>query len=125
MAHKTAPCQNCHAEYTLWPKNRKYCGTCQALRDLDFRPGMSRNCEMCDVRFYPFRTGYTRCYECSNFRPVRPDEYPVCGVCEKAKRTAPGLANTCVSCVQRDSASQSIYHKKLRAIVRERQKETA
>lgn len=120
MAKKTGTCANCEAEYTLWPKNRKYCGACQALRDLDFRPGMSRTCDMCDTLFYPFRTGYTRCYDCSNFRPERPDEYPQCKSCGKHKRTAPGLANYCVACVQKDSEAQRTYHKSLRRIIRGR-----
>lgn len=120
MAKKRGICANCGADYTLWPKNRKYCGACQALRDLDFRPGMSRKCDMCDAVFYPFRTGHTRCYECSNFRPIRPDEFPVCESCGQHKRTAPGLENHCVSCVQKDSAAQALYHRSLKRIVRQR-----
>ena len=119
---KTANCQSCGAEYRRWPSNRKYCGACQALRDLDFRPGMSRKCEVCDERFYPFRTGYTRCYDCSNFRPEREDEFPACGTCGKHKRTAPGVDKTCVACVQRDSGMQEAYHRTLRKTVALRRK---
>jgi hypothetical protein len=117
---KTAPCAQCGHEFTKWPRNRKYCGACQAYRDLNYRPGMSRECEFCETRFYPFRTNYTKCYRCSNFRPERPGEWPPCTQCGKCQRTAPGLANYCCECVQKDSAAQSVYHRSLNKIIRER-----
>ena len=119
-AQAPANCQNCGEQYNRFPKNRKYCGACQALRDLDFRPGMSRHCEFCDAVFYPYRTGYRRCYECSGFRTERPDEWPACGQCGKHKRTAPGLGNTCAACVQKDSGAQRTYHRTLTKVVRAR-----
>lgn len=117
---KTGICATCGDDFTLWPANRKYCGACQAYRDLNYRPGMSRDCEFCAKTFWPFRTGYRRCYECSNFRPERPDDWPACSQCGKHKRTAPGLANTCCACVQKDSEAQRTYHRSLNKIIRER-----
>lgn len=110
--HKNlAQCERCGDEFNRWPKNRKYCGACQALRDLDFRPNMKRTCEVCEETFYPFRTGHTRCANCTEIRE-RPELEP-CTRCGKRKRTAPGLANTCISCVSSTPKAQLAYHRAL------------
>lgn len=114
------PCQQCGEPYRAWPKNRKYCSACQALRDMDYRPGMMRKCEWCETTFYPFRTNYTKCPDCSSWRPEREDQYPECKQCGKHKRTAPGLASTCIACVQKDREAQSVYHRTLSRIIRDR-----
>ena len=111
-AKKQGLCAKCGDQFLLWPKNRKYCGACQALRDLDFRPNLKRKCEGCDTTFYPYRTSFTRCADCSLFNQER-EEWPECNQCGKRKRTAPGMSKTCIACVSCSAKAQIAYHKAL------------
>ena len=106
-------CRKCGDEFNKFPANRLLCAACQSLRDLQFRPGLKRKCEVCEVQFWPSRSTYHRCPDCSVFDPEKPDKYPACSECGKHKRTAPGLANTCISCVSVSAEAQKKYELQL------------
>ena len=106
-------CKKCGDEFNKFPANRLLCAACQSLRDLQFRPGLHRKCEICEVEFWPSRTTYHRCPDCSVFEPIKPDKYPACAACGKHKRTAPGVANTCISCVSVSAEAQAKYEMQL------------
>lgn len=111
-------CQKCGDEMILFPKNRKFCGACQALRDLSFRPGMHTSCTYCEREFWPSRTTYmTRraCADCSVFIQEDAEKYVACQSCAKHKRTAPGTKQTCISCVQ---STKEMQHKYLETLKR-------
>lgn len=110
---RTGICKKCGDEFNKFPANRLLCAACQSLRDLQFRPGLHRKCEVCEEQFWPSRTTYHRCPDCSVFEPIKPDKYPACSECGKHKRTAPGLPNTCISCVSASAEAQKRYELQL------------
>jgi len=120
----TAKCMRCGDDFTLWPKNRKYCGGCQVLRDL--RNGISkRDCPMCGDEFWPIRFSHKECYLCSNWRPERPEKYPKCSQCDRHFRPAPGTTqgSVCMHCVSSSEEMRDRYHRSLRRRVALRRKE--
>lgn len=111
----TKPCEICGTMMMARPKNRKYCAACQAHRDITFMPDLKRNCESCGKEFHPIRNTFKKCYECSLWRAVNPEKFPVpCSKCGQHKRPAPGTDDsqhgpTCVSCVQSDMKFRKAY----------------
>jgi len=100
-----------------FPKNRRYCGACQALRDLNFRPGMKCDCDTCGTTFWPYRTSHTRCYKCAIFN-YDSSENPECARCKQHYRTAPGLSDTCCACVTSSKDTQEGYRRALALRIR-------
>tara|TARA_R110000868_G_scaffold222680_1_gene474533 strand:+ start:671 stop:1126 length:456 start_codon:yes stop_codon:yes gene_type:complete len=117
-----------------WPSNRQYCTVCQIVRDDVRRAGKplkARKCvglfgdgdrldgTPCDT-FYPVRSSYLKCYCCTDFKGGERDTHPPCNKCGKRYRTAFGLVETCMQCVQSTEQMRDAYLGKLRAIYKER-----
>lgn len=128
------PCSNCGEAMKAWPANRLYCGVCQIVRE-DIRragkPLSPRKCvgpfgdgtrhdgTTCGT-FYPVRSAYTKCYCCTDWRGGERDTHPLCNKCGKRYRTAFGLTETCMQCVQSTPQMHTAYLGKMRAIYKER-----
>lgn len=123
-------CIRCGTEFKYY-RNRQYCGVCQCLRDLRFMERESATlrtttCRTCAKKYYPIRSGYTQCYECTDFsmRSGVRDRFPECRVCTLRKRPAPGTDDagkpTCISCVQSAAGEIRRYHAFLLKLVSSR-----
>jgi hypothetical protein len=118
MAFPTGTCA-CGATFAKINKLRALCPVCQIIRDTTYRPHMKKDCGTCGKEFYPVRTNYTTCDECTPI-PMDPDKYPDCNVCGFPVRPAAGLASTCVLCIQKDPALRDKYVRTLAALKRAR-----
>lgn len=110
----TAACDKCGESFNKWPKNRKFCAACQAMRDLEYRPGMHKKCVHCEKEFWPSRTSHDACADCMVFAIENEDKYPECPYCGKHKRTAPGAPKVCISCIQSSKDMQDKYYRTLK-----------
>jgi hypothetical protein len=120
-------CESCGVQYKgRGGSRRKYCSICQNIRDISMMAKeFSRECEICEREFFPYRTNYRRCYECSDFKAGSTHSYPQpCKSCGKHHRPAPGLEKTCCACVQESAKARLGYFKKLREVLAERNSTT-
>lgn len=115
-------CANCNIEFRgRGGARRKLCGVCQAHRDITYLGDRPKVCEMCDKVFFPWRTNYKVCYECSDPKHGLEQFYPeACKGCGEHNRIAPGLEHHCCSCVQKDAQARKGYLRRLTALIRER-----
>lgn len=108
MPRVPGTCQECGADFHRVNKLRKYCTSCQIIRDCNYMPGLKRDCDLCGQTFYPVRHSYLRCNRCRETFD-RPDKYPACVGCGLHNRPAPDLTQWCMTCVQESSKRRRQY----------------
>lgn len=113
--HKQGTC-SCGAPFAALNRQRKYCGVCQVVRDMSFRPNLKGTCETCEAEYFPIRSSYKTCPDCTITFP-QPDKYPPCSACKEHHRPAPGLSSTCILCVMRSPEQRRRYVKTLQQLL--------
>ncbi len=110
MPARIIKCQTCPTYFTTPWKTRKYCSICQVIRDYEVchfgkKP---KTCEMCEREFYPPRSHWPMCADCTE--PVeQPSRHEPCNRCGKCFRKAPGLKLTCTHCIQESAQVRKEY----------------
>lgn len=104
----------CAAEFE--PVNAKHhlCEPCQVIRDLSFTVAR-RRCNTCGAEFWPAKRSWRKCPAC--VPGARREGVYVCGSCDHDFIPAPGLAKTCVMCVQ---SSADMARRYLASLLRNR-----
>lgn len=123
----TITCESCGEKETIlgrWGKQAKRCAVCRILLDQKTlslgKSGFARKCEACKKEFWPIRSTYKHCFDCSAFWTSTWLELPACSVCDKQQPLAPGTDETCLACVQSSEQYREAYVNKLRKLVNER-----
>lgn len=105
-------CQNCPTWFKTPFVQRKYCQTCQIIRDYEVFPHKYTPkptvCVQCAGEFFPARPNWVVCGQCRN-RVEEPSRYDPCHRCAKHYRPAPGLEATCSACVQESQVQRLAY----------------
>lgn len=116
MPAKFIRCQNCPTWFKTPFSQRKYCQTCQIIRDYEVFPhkytSKATTCTKCSGQFFPARPNWTICARCRNLAE-QPSRYEACHRCAKHYPPAPGLEQTCTECVQDTPIQRDAYIKYL------------
>lgn len=116
MPQRYIKCEHCPTYFKTPFSKRKYCSVCQIIRDYEVRPHSfgykAKECAQCHGEFYPAKLSWDRCPGCT-ILVSQPSRYRECLLCHEHIKTAPGVKNTCVRCVQSSAERREEYIKLL------------